>query len=276
MTRIATGLCSYKNWRILASPVFESVKGVTMVTRRKGNSSVKYRAMKLLAFESSCEHASVALNLDGNIRARRIDGHVNHSEHMLALVRCLLADAGLGVSALDAVAFGAGPGAFTGLRMACGLAQGLALGAGLGVIPVCSLAALATQSPHPLALVATDARMGEIYHGRYRVEGDRVTELSAPACCAPGDLPRPEEEGEWFGLGSAFAAYAQAPVCATLAGCDPLAVPTAEAVSRLAAVRGEAGIVPAELAVPLYVRDKVALTVAERLAQGKIARSTAS
>jgi len=225
--------------------------------------------MKLLAFESSCERASVALSLNGEIDARWLDGHANHSEHMLALVRSLLADAGLGVSALDAVAFGAGPGAFTGLRLACGLAQGLALGAGLGVIPVCSLAALAAQSPLPQALVATDARMGEIYHGRYRVEHGMVTELSAPACCAPAALPCPE--GEWFGLGSAFAAYGEAALAsvrATLAGCDPLAVPTAEAVARLAAAQGEAGIVPAERAAPLYVRDKVALTVAERLARG--------
>jgi tRNA threonylcarbamoyladenosine biosynthesis protein TsaB len=224
--------------------------------------------MKLLAFESSCERAGVALNLDGDIRARRLDGHANHSEHMLAHVRALLAEAGLGVGALDAVAFGTGPGAFTGLRLACGLAQGLALGAGLGVIPVCSLAALAAQSPLSLVLAATDARMGEIYVGRYRVEGGMVEELSAPVCCAPAALLRPE--GEWFGLGSAFAAYGEAlePVRVALAGCNPLAVPAAEAVSRLAAARGRAGIIPAEQAAPLYVRDKVALTVAERLARG--------
>ncbi|MDR2014135.1 MAG: tRNA (adenosine(37)-N6)-threonylcarbamoyltransferase complex dimerization subunit type 1 TsaB [Azoarcus sp.] len=224
--------------------------------------------MKLLALESSCERASVALNLDGDILARRIDGHNNHSEHMLVLVRSLLADAGLGVSALDAVAFGAGPGAFTGLRLACGFAQGLALGAGLGVIPVCSLAALAMQSPLPQVLAVTDARMGEIYYGCYRVEKGSVTELSAPACCAPAALVCPE--GEWFGLGSAFAACGEAlsSVWAALVGCDPRAVPTAEAVSRLAAARGETGIVPVEQAVPLYVRDKVALTVAERLSRG--------
>ncbi|MDR2208930.1 MAG: tRNA (adenosine(37)-N6)-threonylcarbamoyltransferase complex dimerization subunit type 1 TsaB [Azoarcus sp.] len=225
--------------------------------------------MKLLAFESSCERASVALNLDGEIRAHQLDGHGNHSEHMLGLARSLLADAGLGASALDAVAFGSGPGAFTGLRLACGLAQGLALGAGLGVIPVCSLAALAMQSPLPQVLAVTDARMGEIYYARYRVENDVAVELSAPACCAPAALPCPE--GEWFGLGSAFAAHeeALAPIRAALAGCNPLAVPTAEAVSRLAAARGEVGIVSAEQAAPLYVRDKVALTVAERLARGK-------
>ena len=110
--------------------------------------------------------------------------------------------------------------------------------------------------------------MGEIYHGRYRVEQGVAVEIAAPVCCAPGDLLLPE--GEWFGLGSAFAAYeaALAPVRTALVGCDPLAVPDAEALARQAAVRGRAGIVPAEQAVPLYVRDKVALTTAERLARG--------
>ena len=199
---------------------------------------------------------------------RWLEGHVGHSEHALAAVRALLAEAGLGVGALDAVAFGAGPGAFTGLRLACGLAQGLALGAGLGVIPVCSLAALAAQSPLPQALAATDARMGEIYHARYRIENGVAVELSVPVCCAPDALPPPESE--CFGLGVAFAVYAEklAPVRAALAGCDPSAVPTADAVSRLAAARGTAGIVPAEQALPLYVRNKVAFTKEERLARG--------
>ncbi|MDR3086658.1 MAG: tRNA (adenosine(37)-N6)-threonylcarbamoyltransferase complex dimerization subunit type 1 TsaB [Azoarcus sp.] len=224
--------------------------------------------MRLLAFESSCERASVALVLEGEARVRWLEGSANHSEGMLAAVRALLADANLGLGALDALAFGAGPGAFTGLRLACGVAQGLALGAGLGVIPVCSLEALAARSPWPCALVAMDARMGEIYHGRYRVENGRALELAAPACCAPGSLPLPE--GQWFGLGSAFAAYEAelARARAVLSGCDPQAVPDAGAVARQAALRGRAGIVSAERAVPLYVRDKVAFTMAERLARG--------
>jgi tRNA threonylcarbamoyladenosine biosynthesis protein TsaB len=228
--------------------------------------------MKLLALESSCERASVALHLNGEMREHWLDGHANHSEHVLAVVRALLAEAGLGVGALDAVAFGSGPGAFTGLRLACGVAQGLALGAGLGVIPVCSLAALALQSPLPRVLVATDARMGEIYHACYRVEGgvdgERAVELAAPVCCAPAALPPPE--GECFGLGSAFAAYPAEllAVRAALSGCDAAATPSAAAVARLAASVGEAGRVPPERAAPLYVRNKVAFTTAERLAQG--------
>ncbi|MDR0635255.1 MAG: tRNA (adenosine(37)-N6)-threonylcarbamoyltransferase complex dimerization subunit type 1 TsaB, partial [Azoarcus sp.] len=94
-------------------------------------------------------------------------------------------------------------------------------------------------------------------------------ELAAPACCAPGELSCPE--GEWFGLGSAFAAREAelAPVRARLAGCDPSRVPSAEVVARLVAGQGAAAIVSPERAVPLYVRNKVALTTAERLAQGK-------
>ncbi|MDR1463441.1 MAG: tRNA (adenosine(37)-N6)-threonylcarbamoyltransferase complex dimerization subunit type 1 TsaB [Azoarcus sp.] len=224
--------------------------------------------MKLLAFEFSCERASVALRLGGETRLRWLEGHANHSEYVLAAARSLLAEGGLGIGALDAVAFGAGPGAFTGLRLACGVAQGLALGAGLGVIPVCSLAALAAQSPRPLALAATDARMGEIYHGRYRIENGLPLELAAPACCAPEALPPPGDE--YFGLGSAFAACetSLATLRASLAGCDPLALPSAETIARLAAEAGEADIVPPECAAPLYVRNKVALTTAERLARG--------
>ncbi|MDR1425106.1 MAG: tRNA (adenosine(37)-N6)-threonylcarbamoyltransferase complex dimerization subunit type 1 TsaB [Azoarcus sp.] len=225
--------------------------------------------MKLLALESSCERASVALFVDGEVHMRRLEGHANHSEHVLAAVRGLLAEAESSVRALDAVAFGAGPGAFTGLRLACGVAQGLALGAGLGVIPVCTLAALALQAPDGDTLAMTDARMGELYHARYRVADGAVLELTPPACCLPGELVCPEE-GAWFGIGSAFAAHGAelAAVRAALSGCDPDAVPTAAAVAKLAAGQAAAGIVPPEWAVPLYVRNKVALTTAERLARG--------
>ncbi|MDR1855529.1 MAG: tRNA (adenosine(37)-N6)-threonylcarbamoyltransferase complex dimerization subunit type 1 TsaB [Azoarcus sp.] len=224
--------------------------------------------MKLLAIESSCERASVALFFDGAIRARQLQGHANHSEHLLAAVRDLLSESGVAMNALDAVAFGSGPGAFTGLRLACGVAQGLALGAELGVIPVCSLAALALQSAASQVLAATDARMGEVYHARYRVEDDVAHELTAPMCCAPQDLALPT--GEWFGIGSAFAVYAEAlaPLRAALVGCDATATPAAAAVARLAARAGSAAIVAPEQAAPLYVRNKVALTTAERLARG--------
>ena len=92
--------------------------------------------MKILAIETSCEHASVALNLDEAVLEHVLDGHLKHSERLLPSLYELLAEAQLSLGQLDAVAFGAGPGAFTGLRLACGVAQGLAMGADLGVVPV--------------------------------------------------------------------------------------------------------------------------------------------
>jgi tRNA threonylcarbamoyladenosine biosynthesis protein TsaB len=118
--------------------------------------------MKILAIEASSELGSVALLADGSIASRRIEGASRHSESVLGEARDLLAEAGLSVSSLDAVAFGAGPGAFTGLRLACGVAQGLALGADLGIAAIGSLDAIALQSGAERVFVATDARMGEV------------------------------------------------------------------------------------------------------------------
>lgn len=227
--------------------------------------------MKILAIETSCEHASVALLLDNEVRERRLEGHNNHSEYLLPTLQSLLAEAGVPLSALDALAFGAGPGAFTGLRLACGAAQGLAMGAGLGVVPVPSVAALALQAEGDNVFVATDARMGEIYSTAYRKEGRRLVEAAQTACTPPERLELPLS-GIWFGLGSGFKAYAgRIPdsLRSRLAGCDPDAVPRARHIAELAALRAAAGeIVAPELAGPLYVRDKVALTTAERFARG--------
>jgi tRNA threonylcarbamoyladenosine biosynthesis protein TsaB len=226
--------------------------------------------MKILAIETSCERASVALLHDGALVERRLEGHVNHSEYLLPTLHALLAEAGLPLGALDAVAFGAGPGAFTGLRLACGVAQGLGMGAGIGVVPVCSLAALALQGDGDV-FVATDARMGEVYSAAYRVAPDDVVELQAPACTPPGLLSLPPE-GRWHAIGSALRAYERdipAAVAARLSGRDADLVPRAGDVARLAlrSVR-EGKVLAPECAAPLYVRDKVALTTAERLARG--------
>lgn len=227
--------------------------------------------MKILAIETSCEHASVALLVDEALTERRLEGHANHSEHLLPTLRSLLADAGLGLNNLDAVAFGAGPGAFTGLRLACGTVQGIAIGADLGVVPVSSLAALALQGEGEAVFVATDARMGEVYSAAYRVSGTEVIECRGPMCTPPAQLALPSD-GAWFGIGAALQVYAAdlpAPLLARLSGQNPAAVPRAADVARLAAGRYLAGeVVAPEAAVPLYVRDKVALTTAERLARG--------
>ena len=227
--------------------------------------------MKILAIEASSEQASVALLIDGAISSRRIDGATKHSQTVLRDVRDLLAEAGLTISALDAVAFGAGPGAFTGLRLACGVAQGLALGADLGLAVVGSLDAIALQARAPRVLVATDARMGELYYAAF--EGDQADSLQAlgPVRCAlPEALEIPP--GPWLGAGSAFRVWPdvlRARLGDQLLDCRDALCARADEVALLAVrqVREQRLLAP-ELAAPLYVRDKVAFTTAERLARG--------
>ncbi|MDD3354892.1 tRNA (adenosine(37)-N6)-threonylcarbamoyltransferase complex dimerization subunit type 1 TsaB [Zoogloea sp.] len=227
--------------------------------------------MKILALETSTDAGSVAL-LDGErVVERAVVGRPGHSETLLPGIRALLEECSVSLQALDAIAFGAGPGAFTGLRLACGAAQGLALGLGKSVIPVGTLHALAAQCLAESIFVAVDARMSEVYFAAYRRQGGRLLEVQAPACAAPDQVRLPAE-GHWFGCGSAFRVYRDTllPVLAPrLDGLDEMPVPMAASVARLAGeafLRGE--MLDPALAAPLYVRDKVALTTAERLATG--------
>lgn len=227
--------------------------------------------MKILALETSTEHGSVAL-LDGDrIVERPVLGRPGHSETILPEVRALLKETAIGLAELDAIAFGAGPGAFTGLRLACGVAQGLALGAGKPVVPVCTLEALADQCAQTSIFVAADARMSEVYFAAYRRINGVLVEQAAPACAVPAAVVLPVD-GEWFGFGSAFGAYGDALIPALggrLVGFDASPVPGASSVARLAATRfAKGGAIDPALAAPLYVRDKVAMTTAERLASG--------
>lgn len=162
-------------------------------------------------------------------------------------------------------------GAFTGLRLACGVAQGVALAADLGVAAVGSLQALALQVGAPRVLAATDARMGEIYCATFVCDGEGVPRLQGTLrCCAPLDLELPP--GEWSAAGSAFRAWPEeleARTAGRLVACQPDLYPRAEEVARLGAIQArDAVLVAPELAAPLYVRDKVALTTAERRARG--------
>lgn len=227
----------------------------------------KMPGMQFLALESSTDAGSVALWRDGVVAERHCPPGQPSSATLLPLASALLADAGLRFSELDAVAFGAGPGSFTGLRVACGVAQGLAFAHDLPVLPVGTLEAMAwAAGAAPRVAVCLDARMNEVYFGCF---ADGVA-LSAPGVYPPSAVPLPEGSG-WLAVGNALAAYPGlherlASCCAEL---RPDVLPTAAAVAALAAprlARGE-GIDAAE-AVPVYIRDKVALTVAERLAQG--------
>ena len=223
--------------------------------------------MNLAAIESSTHHLSVALSCAGELRQRSAVVVNGGSAMLLPWLQELLAEAGIGLAALDALAFGAGPGGFTGLRLACGLVQGLALGLDLPVLGVCGLEAMALQAGSGKVVAALDARMGEIYYACYAVAGDAVEILAAPVCASPQQLSPPPGSG-WIGCGDAFSAYPQL-WRDELAGRREDLLPTAAAVVRLAAPRLQRGEgVDAALAAPLYVRDKVALTTAERLARG--------
>lgn len=190
-----------------------------------------------------------------------------HSELIIPMVDALLREAGLALRALDAVAFGAGPGSFTGLRIACGVAQGLAFGADLPVIPVGTLAALAQASGAERVIAAMDARVGEIYHAAYVRAGDDWGTLHEPSLCLPQQAPA-VDGGGWTGCGSAFGVHAEALRARygdVLGAVAPDALPHARAIAELAVGAYRAGrtLDPA-LATPLYVRDKVAMTVSER------------
>ena len=226
--------------------------------------------MRLLAFETATRRLSVALWQDGELLERSAELPNGGSELLLPWVRELLAEAGLTLAQIDGIAFGAGPGGFTGLRLACGVAQGLAFGLDRPVLPVSTLEALALACGEREVWTCLDARMNEVYCAAYRVAGDSVEQLMTPVCLPPAVVPAPTLAGVW-GVGDGFAAYADLLIAGKrdLAGVRADVFPTAAAVLRLAApafARGEA--VPAAQAQPIYVRDKVALTTAERIARG--------
>jgi tRNA threonylcarbamoyladenosine biosynthesis protein TsaB len=217
--------------------------------------------MKLLAFDTATEACTAAVWLDGRV-LERFERRSQHSEHLLAMVDALLAEAGLRVGQLDAIAFGRGPGSFTGLRIGAGVAQGLAFAANLPVVPVSSLAALAQGIEADRVLAAFDARMRQVYWGVYRRNARGLVEpLQAEIVVAPSAVPPPEGRG-WVGGGSGWDAYAEHleqrlgnSVTRRVAG----ALPQARHLAALAAAAfADGGMVSPEQAQPVYVRDDVA------------------
>ena len=213
--------------------------------------------MRFAAFETSTEWCSVALWRDGEIAAlERRAGH-RHSELALPMLETLL-----GKNKLDAVAFGAGPGAFTGLRIACALAQGLAFARSLPVVGISSLEALAQESGAARVVACIDARMREVYYAALEKRAGRWHEVIGAQCVAPQAAPRPPGDG-WVGCGNGFEVYGEV-LKAKVSIMRPAIHPTAIAVAQLAAPRLAAGEgVDAALAAPVYLRDKVAFTKEE-------------
>ena len=231
--------------------------------------------MRVLALETSTEYCSVALWQDGAIVERCELVGQKHSELLMPMIAALLKDAGnrirdagYRIQDMDGIAFGMGPGSFTGVRIACGVAQGLALGANLPVVGVCTLEALAEASGHDKVIAVLDARMSEIYHAAYERQGDGWIAASEPSLCKPDAAPTVIGAG-WFAAGSGFSVNStalQARYAGQLQGVDGTVVPQAAAIATLGArrlARGEG--MDAAQALPLYLRDKVAQTTAERL-----------
>jgi tRNA threonylcarbamoyladenosine biosynthesis protein TsaB len=227
--------------------------------------------VKLLAFDTSTEACSVALSIDGDIRERYEVAPRRHTELVLPWADALLADAGIAKGALDAIAVARGPGAFTGVRLAVAMVQGMALALDKPVIPVSTLAVLALRAGDvgdaPI-LAAIDARMGEVYFGTFRRNADDLLQALSEEWMATPVQPKLALSSPWNGVGSGFAAAdgaLRSVLGNALLSCDAAALPHAADVARLAAiawVRGEA-IAPDRLE-PAYLRDKVALTLAEQ------------
>lgn len=251
-------------------PAQRNVSGASATPAAPG----RIRGVNLLAFEAATSRLSVALYRDGTIVENSAEVPNGGSERLLPWAHELLAGAGLSLRQLDGLAFGAGPGGFTGLRLACGVVQGLAFGLDRSVVPVGTLAALALASGEGRIIACLDARMDEVYLAAFEVRGETVEEVLAPTVGAGDTAVLPEGEG-WRGAGDGFATSHGAAIVRRmgprLAAADAQVFPTAAAVARLAApVLATGGGVPAAQALPLYVRDKVALTTAERRARGGV------
>ena len=227
--------------------------------------------MQILAIDTSTEFLSLALWLNGHVLSRDIHAGQTHSQQILPTLRELLDEANIDLKALDGVAFGAGPGSFTGLRIACGVAQGLAFGANLPVAAVSTLQALAQQSGADKVIACLDARMGEIYHAAYKRQNNAWVEVSAPALFKPEEAPK-VTGNDWVGVGTGWLVYPE--VLQTVYGEQLRELPkpgnsshpTATSIAELALPTFETGLArPAHEAAPIYIRNKVALKMSERV-----------
>jgi tRNA threonylcarbamoyladenosine biosynthesis protein TsaB len=220
----------------------------------------------ILAIETSSAACSAALSIDGEIVERYALAPRQHASLLLPMVESLLVEAGLNISALDACAFGRGPGSFTGVRIAASVIQGIAFAAGLPVVAVSTLAALAAggarESHQENILAALDARKDEVYFAAYRITGnDQAVLFGEEIVCTPAAVVIPEDD-EWVGVGSGWAAHAE--VLAKTAGDRVVRImhdlePRAHDVATIAATDFLAGrVLDASEAVPVYLRNNVA------------------
>jgi tRNA threonylcarbamoyladenosine biosynthesis protein TsaB len=210
--------------------------------------------VKLLALDTATENCSAALAIDGAVRFREVEMERGHAERILPMIDELLSEAGVSLKDLDAIAFGRGPGSFTGVRLAATVTQGLAFGAGLGVIPISDLQATAQRSSADRVLVCNDARMGEVYwacYERERLEGEELVSKPSEVKLPPGWTTAAPVGRGFLAYADALRHLAQGPVDNFL--------PHAREIAQLAVPELKAGrLLPPEAAVPVYLRDNVA------------------
>ncbi|MGI9283496.1 MAG: tRNA (adenosine(37)-N6)-threonylcarbamoyltransferase complex dimerization subunit type 1 TsaB [Endozoicomonas sp.] len=223
--------------------------------------------MKILALDTATEACSVALNLNGEIVEHFELLPRKHSRELLGMIDNLLKKQGVSLSDLDALAFGRGPGAFTGLRVATAMVQGLAFAIDKPVVEVSTLRALAQEGlrvhQSNAVLAAIDARMGEVYWGAFKEKEGLMQPVMEEKVIAPEKVIVPDGEGSWLGMGTGWQFKDQ--LAANVDVCFPEAYPRAADIAILAAADFNEGLtVPAERARPVYLRDKVALKKSER------------
>jgi tRNA threonylcarbamoyladenosine biosynthesis protein TsaB len=227
--------------------------------------------MNLLAIDTSTDFCSVAASRGEALFSRHERAGRRQAETILGMVDEVLAEASIALAQINGIAYGEGPGSFTGLRIAAGVTQGLALARGIGVIGVGSLLALSEEAGSDAAsarvIACLDAHMGEVYHAAYRRAGAGWEEVSAPGLYRPEAVPL-APGGSWTGCGDGFAAYRErlaARLGDRVSAIRPETAPSARAVLLLATPRYAAGEAKdAATAVPVYLRDKVALKTSER------------
>ena len=225
--------------------------------------------MRVLAIDTTTEACSAALLIGEELRSRSEEPGRGHADRILGMVGELLAEAGVALTGLDGIAACIGPGAFTGVRISVSVAQALSFGAGLPVVPVSSLEALALvalRDRDDPVFACLDARMAEVYWGSFAADPvSGVRALGPPAVGAPAGIEL--AVARWVGIGRGLTAYPElvARLGLQCSPADRVALPDARAVARLGALRLGAGAgIDAALLAPLYLRDQVAKTEAER------------
>jgi tRNA threonylcarbamoyladenosine biosynthesis protein TsaB len=219
--------------------------------------------MKLLAIETATEACSAAVYIDGEIEQRFKIAPREHGSLILGMIDELMAQAQLSVSQLDAIAFGRGPGSFIGVRIAAGVTQGIAFGAGLPVVPVSTLAAIAQGTRYNHLLVAIDARMEEVYWGQFSRSAlnGTVCEQAPERLLLPDEILVVESAETWVGVGTGWETYRESLLrrLPFVTRIDDNHYPMAKSTAMLAAVLYQQGrMVAAEEAIPVYLRDRVA------------------